>query len=74
MTGWKGENAVTERINPQPREWNIEIIEDAWRQVENARDDLEQAGMLSKETAELFMRLQLQLDVDLDGFKDANRY
>jgi len=66
---------VTERINhPRDPEWNIEIIEDAWRQVNNASDDLEQAGMLGKETSQLFTKLLVQLDKDILGFKDANRY
>lgn len=66
---------MTERIEPLDGEpWDIDIPRDAIYQVENARDDLEEAGMLSANVQATFDALIKLLEAEIEGFIDANRY
>jgi hypothetical protein len=53
--------------------WDISIVEHAWFQVTDSKDDLQAASMLSGDTCELFDKLLIALDRDIQGFRDANR-
>lgn len=66
---------MTERLEPMDGEpWDIDIPKGALNLVENAKNDLEEAGMMSADVQASFDALIKLLEREIEGFIDANRY
>lgn len=53
--------------------WRVEVIEEAYDEINAAADDIARSGMMSEELAIKFGELLAMLEEDVDGFRDANR-